>query len=81
MLVYMFFVLLLRFTSADIMEIRKGALGVGRHASTILLGRNLWETPALPDNVDKNVKEPSFRTSFPPAGEALQQDMSFHVDT
>ena len=50
----------------------EGALGIGRHASTILLGRNLWETPPLADNVEKNIKETLFNSIFP-LEEALNQ--------
>ena len=48
-------------------------LGIGRHASTILLGRNMWETPPLADNVEKTVRETLFDNVFPSAEEALQQ--------
>ena len=51
----------------------EGALGVGRHASTILLGRNLWETPPLADNIEKSIKETLFNNVFPTAEEAIQQ--------
>ena len=48
-------------------------MGIGRHASTILLGRNLWETPPLADNVEKTVQETLFNNVFPSAEEALHQ--------
>ena len=51
----------------------EGAVGIGRRASTILLGRSLWETPALPDNVEKTIKEPVLKNMFPLADEAIQQ--------
>ena len=80
MFVYMLSFLLLHFPYVDLMKVCKGALGVGRHASTILLGRNLWETPALPDDIDKKVEEPSFKNTFPTANEAFDQDINFDVD-
>ena len=51
----------------------EGALGVGRHASTILLGRHLWETPPLDANAEKSVAEPFFNDTFPPAQQAFEQ--------
>ena len=55
----------------------EGALGIGRHASTILLGRNLWETAPLADTIEKTVKETQFKNVFPSAEEAIEQAGEF----
>ena len=51
----------------------EGALGIGRHTSTILLGRSLWETPPLAEKVEKTIHEPLFGNKFPTWEEALEQ--------
>ena len=49
-----------------------GALGFGRNASTITLGRQLWETPPLSKDVEEKVQETVFTNSFPPAKECIE---------
>ena len=51
-----------------------GAEGFGKHATTIRLGKALWQSPALTETEAKTVQERFFDDgSFPPADEALKK--------
>jgi hypothetical protein len=45
-----------------------GILGFGRHSESIRLGRNLWQTDALPDDVRSGIREDIFEPSAFPSG-------------
>ena len=45
----------------------EGVKAMGRHAATIRLGRSLWESPALPAEVQRHIQERFFDDgSLPP---------------
>ena len=45
-----------------------GARGFGRHASTIRIGRNLWQSPQVPKSIATSISERLFDDgTFPPA--------------
>ena len=51
----------------------EGAVGFGRHARSIRIGKSLWESPALTETEKRSVKEPLFdEDTFPPTQEALK---------
>ena len=45
---------------------------MGRHARTIRLGRNIWESPPLEAEVTRFISEHFFDSSFPPLKEVKQ---------
>jgi len=50
-----------------------GAVGMGKHAATIRLGKDLWQTPPLAKFEQASMVEPFFNDgSFPPAADALK---------
>ena len=48
-----------------------GTRGLGRHATTIRIGRDMWQSPPLSENVEQQIEEDSFNNI--PAAELLKK--------
>ena len=58
-----------------------GARGFGRPADIIRMGRNLWQTDPLPEEVRRKIQEPQFQNRFMPVAEAKAAFNSFKKTT
>jgi len=52
-----------------------GILGFGRYSESIRLGRNLWQSPAIPEDAQAAIREDVMDPTAYPSGKDLKKDM------